>query len=163
MYNISFFTHDKSGGRKMKKILIALLCVSFLTACGNKDDANTNNNTTDNNTTNADENLPGSNQIATSGWYQSFEDELKKQNITYSTKTATDAASIGGVEGYRYETGNGNIDVYRFEDGDQFDEIVKNKKINIDGTDKNVEVNGHMVIVSDDLSSNILDIFRGLK
>lgn len=140
----------------MKKILMLLLCLAMFTGCSNdtpndnKDNNSSNSNITDNNTSHQ-----------TDDWYTRFESGLKDKNITYSSKNALDAASIGGAEGYRYVTENGNIDVYRYEDGDDYDRIVKEKKLGEDG--RKVEVNGHMIIVSDGLSEDILGVFRGLK
>ena len=97
----------------------------------------------------------------TDDWYTRFENRLKEGNITYSSKNVLDATSVGGVEGYRYVTDNGNIDVYRYEDGDEFNRIMSEKTIGDDK--KKVEVNDHMVIVSDGLSEDVLDVFRNLK
>lgn len=142
----------------MKKLLMLLLCLTVFTGCSNdtpnnnKDNNSSNSNVTDNrnNTNNQNDD-----------WYTRFESGLKDKNITYSSKNVLDATSIGGAEGYRYVTENGNIDVYRYEDGDDYDRIVKEKKLGEDG--RKVEVNGHMIIVSDGLSEDVLGIFRGLK
>jgi hypothetical protein len=147
------------GGRKMKKLLIILSCVFLLGACGQKDTTKNDNNSV------ADDVTDTADDIAddTEDWFKRFETELGNSNIAYSTKTSIDASSIGGVEGYRYTTDNGHIDVYRFEDNNTLDEIVKNKKISVDGKDTKVEVNDHMVIVSDGVSEDVLNVFRGLK
>ena len=124
----------------MKKILALLLCMSFFTGCSTTndsvDDTASNNPVTDNTTPN-------------------------DNNTSYSSKNVLDATSVGGVEGYRYVTDNGNIDVYRYEDGDEFNRIMSEKTIGDDK--KKVEVNDHMVIVSDGLSEDVLDVFRNLK
>ena len=141
----------------MKKILVALLCITVLTGCGgNKDDNQSNNNTTT-------ENTSDNNQTEISSWYDRFEAELKNKNINYTSKTSTDATSIGGVEGYHYETNEGSIDVYRFDNDEELNKIVESGKVSIEGSNKNVEVKDNMVIVSDGLSSNVLDIFKGMK
>lgn len=146
----------------MKKILALLLCMSFFTGCSTTndsvDDTASNNPVTDNTTQN---NNNTSTPDKTDDWYTKFENELKDGNINYSSKNVLDASDVGGVEGYRYVTTNGNIDVYRYDDGDEFDRIMNEKTI---GDDKRkVEVNDHMVIVSDGLSEDVLDIFRNLK
>ena len=41
--------------------------------------------------------------------------------------------------------------------------IMKEKKIRMNDKDSNVEVNDHYVIVSDGLSDDIMNVFRGLK
>ena len=51
----------------------------------------------------------------------------------------------------------------RFEDGDELNRIMKEKKIRMNDKDSNVEVNDHYVIVSDGLSDDIMNVFRGLK
>lgn len=143
----------------MKKILMLLLCLTVFTGCrndtpkDNNDNKTSDNSITDNNTNNNDN--------TNNDWYTRFESGLKDKNITYTSKDTLDATSIGGVEGYRYVTENGNIDVYRYEDSDDYDRIVKDKKLGNDG--RKVEVNGHMIIVSDGLSEDVLGVFRGLK
>ena len=145
----------------MKKILALLLCMTVFTGCSNQadttDDTANNNRSTDHVTEN-DNNTPTN---KTDDWYVQFENGLKEGNIDYSSKNVLDATSVGGVEGYRYVTDNGNIDVYRYEDGDEFERIMNEKTIGDDK--KKVEVNDHMVIVSDGLSEDVLDIFRNLK
>ena len=148
----------------MKKILVLLLCMSFFT--GSSSQTDTPNDTANNNrsTENVTENENNNNNTATNqtdDWYTRFENGLKEGNITYSSKNVLDATSVGGVEGYRYVTDNGNIDVYRYEDGDEFNRIMSEKTIGDDK--KKVEVNDHMVIVSDGLSEDVLDVFRNLK
>jgi len=148
------------GGRKMKRILIALVCMTLLAGCGNndnKDNANSNSTTDDVTDT------TGDTTNNTDDWYKRFESGLNDQSITYSAKTSLDATTIGGAEGYRYTTENGNIDVYRFEDGDDFNKIMEEKKVNLNGTDTNVEINDHMVIVSDGVSDDVMNIFKNLK
>ena len=139
MYISSFFDHDMNMEVKMmKKILALLLCMTVFTGCSSQtdtsDDTANNNRSTDN---------------------------VTERNIDYSSKNVLDATNVGGVEGYRYVTDNGNIDVYRYEDGDEFERIMDEKTIGDDK--KKVEVNDHMVIVSDGLSEDVLDIFRNLK
>lgn len=146
----------------MKKILALLLCMTVFTGCSNQNDSTkdtiSNNNSTDNVTEN-ENNTTTPNQ--TDDWYAKFENGLKEGNVSYSSKNVLDATSVGGAEGYRYVTDNGNIDVYRYEDGDEFDRIMDEKTIGDDK--KKVEVNDHMVIVSDGLSEDVLDIFKNLK
>ncbi len=148
--------------KNMKKILALLLCMTVFTGCSNQNDSTndttSNNNPTDNVTEN-ENNTTTPNQ--TDDWYAKFENGLKEGNVAYSSKNVLDATSVGGAEGYRYVTDNGNIDVYRYEDGDEFDRIMDEKTIGDDK--KKVEVNDHMVIVSDGLSEDVLDIFRNLK
>lgn len=134
----------------MKKILALLLCMSFFTGCSTTndsvDDTASNNPVTDNTTQN---NNNTSTPDKTDDWYTKFENGLKDGNINYSSKNVLDASDVGGVEGYRYD------------DGDEFDRIMSEKTI---GDDKRkVEVNDHMVIVSDGLSEDVLDVFRNLK
>lgn len=129
-----------------------LLCLSMFTGCTtNKNDTNTNDtNTTTNNDTVDD-------------WYSRFETEMKNKNLNYTSKDVLDASSLGGKEGYRYVTENGNVDIYRFENSEELNKIMKDKKIRIDEQDRNVEVNDKYVIVSDGLSDDIMNIFRNMK
>ena len=164
MYISSFFDHDMNMEVKMmKKILALLLCMTVFTGCSSQtdtsDDTANNNRSTDNVTENENNNNTPTNK--TDDWYAQFENGLKEGNIDYSSKNVLDATNVGGVEGYRYVTDNGNIDVYRYEDGDEFERIMDEKIIGDDK--KKVEVNDHMVIVSDGLSEDVLDIFRNLK
>lgn len=145
----------------MKKMIIAMMLMTICTGCGqrtndtNNDNANTpNDNIADSTGDYTDQN---------GDWYNRFETGLKDKNINYSAKSSIDATTIGGVEGYRYTTENGNIDVYRFENGEEFDRIVKEKNIDINGKNSQVEVNDHMIIVTEGLSNDVLDIFKGLK
>lgn len=147
----------------MKKIIALLLCMTVFTGCGNQNDSTkdtaNNNRSTDNVTENENNNNTTIKQ--TDDWYTQFENGLKEGNVNYSSKNVLDATSVGGVEGYRYVTDNGNIDIYRYEDGEELERIMKEKTIGDDK--KKVEVNDHMVIVSDGVSEDILDIFRNLK
>lgn len=145
--------------KKMKKLLIMLVCMTLLAGCGQDKKKETNQNSTDNN------NVTDTNDTTQQNmsWYDRFESGLKDKNIAYTAKTSIDASTIGGVEGYRYSTENGDIDVYKYEDGDDFNKIMREKKINLNGTSKNVEVNDHYVIVRDGLSDDIVNIFKGLK
>ena len=148
----------------MKKILVLLLCMSFFTGCSSQTDTpndTANNNRSTENVTENENNNNNTTMNQTDDWYTRFENGLKDGNITYSSKNVLDATSVGGVEGYRYVTDNGNIDVYRYEDGDEFNRIMSEKTIGDDK--KKVEVNDHMVIVSDGLSEDVLDVFRNLK
>lgn len=146
----------------MKKILMMILCLSMFTGCSNDTPKDEQKKDSSYNEI-SDKNDNQTNQNSNNDWYNRFETEMKNKNLNYSTKTSLDAATIGGAEGYRYATENGNIDVYRFEDGDDFDKIIKDKKINVDDKDRKVEVNDHYVIVSDGLSEDVMNIFRGLK
>jgi len=156
----------------MKKLMVALMCIGLLSGCANNDDDKTNSNSrstqnqndvVDNNAA-EDGNAISREPITDGNWFGQFESGLQEGNINYSSKSSLDASTIGGAEGYRYVTENGNIDVYRFEDGEEFDKITKDKKINFGENDsRNVIVNDHMVIVSDDVSQDVLDIFKGLK
>lgn len=105
----------------------------FFTGCSTTndsvDDTASNNPVTDNTTPN-DNNTSKPDQAE--DWYTKFENGLKEGNITYSSKNVLDATSVGGVEGYRYVTDNGNIDVYRYEDGDEFNRIMSEKTIGDD-------------------------------
>ncbi|MEG0366325.1 MAG: hypothetical protein RR585_05790, partial [Coprobacillus sp.] len=96
-------------------------------------------------------------------WYNRFESEMKGKNVAYSSRDKLDATTIGGAEGYRYTTENGNIDVYRFEDTEKLNQIAKDKKIKIDNKEYNVEVRDKMVIVTDDLADDVREIFTGMK
>lgn len=144
---------------KMKKLIMAMICIAVLTGCTNGDE--TTNNDTNNTSENTNDTINNVDDTTTS-WFGNFEDALQANEITYSSKTSLDASSIGGIEGYRYVTESGNIDIYRYEDGDDFDKIVQNQKISLNGTDYDVELNDHYVIVSDGLSDDILQIFRNL-
>lgn len=145
----------------MKKLMMVMMCVTLLAGCGNGDKKNNNDNNTanNNNVTDTNDNKTNTND----NWFDRFESDLKGKNVNYSNKTSLDATTIGGAEGYRYATENGNIDVYRFEDGDELNRIMKEKKIRMNDKDSNVEVNDHYVIVSDGLSDDIMNVFRGLK
>lgn len=147
----------------MKKFMMIMMCVSLLAGCGNR--TKDNNPTNNNNGTTPNNNVTDStyDDGTTMSWYDNFESGLREKNITYTSRSELDATTIGGTEGYRYATENGNIDVYRFEDGADFERIVKDKKIDVDGTSRNIEVNDHMIIISDNLSDDVLNIFRGLK
>lgn len=145
----------------MKKLMMVMMCVTLLAGCANDDKKNNNDNNTanNNNVTDTNDNKTNTND----NWFDRFESDLKGKNVNYSNKTSLDATTIGGAEGYRYATENGNIDVYRFEDGDELNGIMKEKKIRMNDKDSNVEVNDHYVIVSDGLSDDIMNVFRGLK
>ncbi|MEG0365241.1 MAG: hypothetical protein RR585_00290 [Coprobacillus sp.] len=146
----------------MKKLLMLMMCMMVLAGCASdpkvdESNANNNNNNTTNDTTD--------NSVAdkVSDWYNRFESEMKNKSIAYTSREKLDATAIGGVEGYRYVTENGNIDVYRFENGDEYNKIMKDKKIRLNDKDYNVEVRNNMVIVSDKLSDDVKDIFNGMK
>ncbi|MEG0275537.1 MAG: hypothetical protein RR630_00765 [Coprobacillus sp.] len=146
----------------MKKLLMLMMCVMVLAGCTNdpkveSDKTNNNNNNTTNDTTD------NSVTDKVSDWYNRFESEMKNKDITYTSREKLDATAIGGVEGYRYVTKNGNVDVYRFENGDEYNQIMKDKKIKLNDKDYNVEVRNNMVIVSDKLSNDVKDIFNGMK
>ena len=160
----------------MKKLLIALTLMLCLSGCTRNPTDNTDNN---NNTPNTNETTPNDNNPNTApgtsnpngnmpnsgetSWYDQFESGLRDSNFTYSAKSSLDPSSIGGVEGYRYMGENGNVDIYRFDEGEKLDKIKKDKKITIDGKEKQVEVNGNWVIVNDNLSEDVLNMFRGLN
>lgn len=147
------------GGEIMKKILVLLMCFTLFAGCSQKTTDDNNQNRTYTGTSDPNNDKAEDND----DWYGRFESGLGNKNIAYSAKSSIDASTIGGVEGYRYTTENGNIDVYRYEDGDELNRIMNEKKVTVDGVDRNVEVNGNYVIVSDGLSDDILNIFRGLK
>jgi len=96
----------------MKKLMMVMMCVTLLAGCGNDDKKNNNDNNTanNNNVTDTNDNKTNTND----NWFDRFESDLKGKNVNYSNKTSLDATTIGGAEGYRYATENGNIDVYRF-------------------------------------------------
>ena len=147
----------------MKRILFALVLVVLMSGCTrNVDDKK---NTTDGNSTGTNDSANNNQNYGntTTNWYDEFESGLKNKNITYTAKSSLDPSAIGGAEGYRYMTANGNIDIYRFEDGEEYDKIVKEKKLTLDGQSKTVEVNDHMIIVSDGLSDDVLNVFKGLN
>ena len=130
----------------MKKILFALLCLFIFTGCmPNNDDTNSTTESSNQN------------------WVTHFEDYLEKEEMNYKSKSSLDASLIGGVEGYRYELDNGYFDVYRFEDKNKLKEIDKNKKVIIDNKEYFAEVNDNYVIVSDNLSQDISDMFRNYR
>lgn len=143
----------------MKKVLIVFMCMTILAGCTQNGTNDTNQNTPTNDTTDTNNN----NTNDTNDWFDKFETGLKENNIHYSAKTSLDATTIGGAEGYRYTTENGHIDIYRFEDGDDFDRIVSEKQLNLNGQNTKVEVNDHLIIVSDGVSDDVLNVFRGLK
>lgn len=144
----------------MKKLLMLMMCMMVLAGCSSDpkvDESNQNNNNTTNDT--ADNSVTDK----VSDWYNRFETEMKNKSLAYTSREKLDASTIGGVEGYRYVTENGNIDVYRFENGDEYDKIMKDKKIKLNDKDYNVEVRNNMVIVSDKLSDDVKNIFNGMK
>ena len=160
----------------MKKLIIALTLMFALSGCtrnntNDTDKNNKNNNKPNTNETTPNDTVPGTsnpngtmpNSNNNTSWYDQFETGLRDSNFSYTAKTSLDPSSIGGVEGYRYMGQTGNVDVYRFDEGEKLDKIRKDKKINIDGEEKKVEVNGNWVIVSDSLSEDVLNMFRGLK
>ena len=161
----------------MKKIFIALTLMLCLSGCtrnptDNKDNNNSkpDTNETAPNDNNSNDTVPGTSNpngtIPNSGntsWYDQFESGLRDNNFSYTAKTSLDPSSIGGVEGYRYMGENGNVDVYRFDEGEKLDKIKKDKKMTINGEEKQVEVNGNWVIVNDNLSEDVLNMFRGLN
>ena len=151
----------------MKKLLIVLALMMTLSGCTRNPTNNTdnnNNNKPNTNETTPNDNVPNSTSPnSETSWYDQFETGLRKNNFSYTAKTSLDPTSIGGVEGYRYKGQTGDVDVYRFDEGEKLDKIKKDKKITIDGKEKNVEVNGNWVIVSDSVSEDVLNMFRGLK
>lgn len=157
---MTFVHHKSMEAIKMKKLIMSLMCLGMLVGCGNdKTTTDNRDNTTPNeNVTNKTED----NRTNDTTWLDNFETGLKGGQVNYSTKSALDATSIGGAEGYRYVTDNGNIDVYRFEDGEALERIKKEKTVTIDGKPRKVEVKDHMVIVVEGLGEDILNIFRGL-
>lgn len=160
----------------MKKLLIVLTLMLALTGCTRNNTDNTdknNNNKPSTNETTPNDGIPNStspnsdtnnaNNTSNTTWYDQFELGLRNSNFTYTAKTSLDPTPVGGVEGYRYMGNNGYIDVYRFDEGEKLNQIKKDKKIKINGEEKNVEVNGHWVMVDDQLSDDVLSMFRGLK
>lgn len=154
----------------MKKLLIALTLVFALSGCTRNptDNTNKNNNT---NKPNTNETIPNDNNQTGSlpntdnntSWYDRFETGLRDNRFPYSAKTSLDPSSIGATEGYRYVGQSGSVDIYRFDEGEKLTKIKNDKKININGEEKKVEVNGNWVIVNDSLSEDVLNMFRGLK
>ncbi len=149
----------------MKKILAFLLLVSLLSGCTTNDTSNDTQNGNGTTDVPSDNNDMSSNQDSSSNndWYTNFETALASKDFRYSSKEKLDASSVNGAEGYRYVTDQGNIDVYRYEQGNNFDQIARDKRLTIDGKERQVEVNGNYVIVSDDVDQGILDIFKNMR
>lgn len=146
----------------MKKILVCLLSLFILTGCmGNNNDTpledKPNNDVSDN------QNVPENSQSIEEDWYKNFENELAGKDFKYSSKQKLDASIVNGVEGYRYVGEQGNIDIYKYEEGNNFDAIMRDKRITIDGKEYPVEVNGNYVIVSEGVDQGIIDIFKNMK
>ena len=167
MYKLDEFVQPKyiKWRQKMKKLLIVLTLMLCLSGCTRTDtNKQDNNNKPETNETTPNDNVPNSTSPnASTSWYDQFETGLRDNNFTYTAKTSLDPSSIGGAEGYRYMGETGNVDVYRFDEGEKLNQIKKDKKITINGEEKEVEVNGNWVIVSDSLSEDVLNMFRGLK
>lgn len=141
----------------MKKILIMLFVISVISGCAcSYEEPQGTNQPADNNVTNEVKDT-------VSSWYSDFETALEENNYKYTSKEKLDASLVNGAEGYRYISDNGNIDIYRYENGNNFDQIMRDKRLTIDGKEKQVEVNGNYVIVSDGVDDNVLDIFRNMK
>ncbi len=150
----------------MKKLIAMILSLSILTGCMNTNDTNDKVNEGQNNNQPQDNNeLSDYNQNNTNegDWYNNFETALSDKDFKYTSKEKLDASLVNGVEGYRYITDNGNIDIYRYEQGNNFDQIARDKRLTIDGKERQVEVNGNYVIVSDGVDQGILDIFKNMK
>jgi hypothetical protein len=139
----------------MKKIFAMMLCLFILLGCSQKDNDTANTNEINQSSEKTKDDIDD--------WYTRFEDNLKNKNINYKNKTNIDVSQIGAKEGYRYDGDNGSIEVYRFEDGEDFNRIVKEKKLKKDGKDVDVEIKDHMVILTENLENDILDIFRNMK
>ena len=145
----------------MKKLLVMLMCMSLLAGCSsNNDSTDVDNKTPENNTTDS---VADDTKDTTNDWYGRFESELKNKSVAYTSRSTLNATSIGGAEGYRYTTENGNVDVYRFEDGEEFEKIKKDKKITVDGKEYNVSIKDKMVIVTDNLKDDVKNVFEGMK
>lgn len=146
----------------MKKILAVLLSLFVLTGCmGNESDKQNTQTPENNNESYSESDTSQQSQNVMGDWYGNFEKELTGKDFTYSSKQKLD--TIDGVEGYRYVSDQGNIDIYKYEDGKDFDEIVKNKKVTIDGKEYPVEINGNYVIVNEGLDQGIIDIFKNMR
>lgn len=140
----------------MKKILILLSVLACLYGCANT------TNTPQNDQTYTGTSDPN-NDADKNEWNTTFEDYLTSQNMNYSSRSVLDGSSIGAKAGYRYTMDNGYIDVYQFEDGDAFDQIVKNKEITINGEDEDVFVFDHYVISGEHVDDDIFDIIKKMK
>ncbi len=109
----------------MKKIFAMMLCLFILLGCSQKDNDTANTNEINQSSEKTKDDIDD--------WYTRFEDNLKNKNINYKNKTNIDVSQIGAKEGYRYDGDNGSIEVYRFEDGEDFNRIVKEQKLKKDG------------------------------
>lgn len=140
----------------MKKFLLMMLCLSVFTGCSRDDKKDDNNSNTS---------YQETNQLSdvSDQWMSRFETELKNNKVKYTERNSLDASTVGGLKGYRYKIDDGYIDIYQFEDNDDLKRIAKEKKIKLNDKEYKVEVNDHYVIVSDNLSEDILDIFRRIK
>lgn len=167
----------------MKKLLISLFAFSFLfTGCNmlngsDKDaddnttnDTNTTNNSTtkdNDNTTNDNSTTNNNNNVADgiADTFESFETALANAGITVQNKAENFADKIGAKEGYKYNSDQGYIEVYYFDDQDALTTIKADKKVTVNGQDYPVVVNGNWVLFTNDLAyeNDVNTIFNTLK
>jgi len=171
----------------MKKLLISLFAFSFLFAgCNmlNRSDNNTdtsdNTTTTDDNTTTNDsttkdnDNTTNDNSTTNNNnnvadgiadTFESFETALANAGITIQDKAENFADKIGAKEGYKYNSDQGYIEMYYFDDQDALTTIKADKKVTVNGKDYPVVVNGNWVLFTNDLAyqDDVNSIFNTLK
>jgi len=167
----------------MKKLLISLFAFSFLfTGCNmlrgsdNDADDNTTNdtNTTNNSTTKDNDNTTNDNSTTNNNnnvadgiadTFESFETALANAGITVQNKAENFADKIGAKEGYKYNSDQGYIEVYYFDDQDALTTIKADKKVTVNGQDYPVVVNGNWVLFTNDLAyeNDVNTIFNKLK
>lgn len=140
----------------MKKLFILLSLLACLYGCTNT----TNTPQSDQTYTGTSDPNDDANKDE---WYTTFENYLGSQNMAYTSKSVLDGSSIGAKAGYRYTMDNGYIDVYHFEDGDDFDRIVNSKQITINGEDEDVFVFDHYVISGEHVDDDVFDIIKKMK
>ena len=142
----------------MKKIFMALLCMSFfISGCTwfNRNKNNANN-----------DNQPNvSNQVNNTYTFDRFENDLRTAGIEIKDKAENMASHIGAREGYRYQSSDGHIEVYHFEDDEKLNMIKQNKYIEHGGRQYPVEVFGNWVLITNDLAheEQVRDIFNNMR